>query len=319
MDTLTESDVPSPDADWETISNFAILYDGYEACGSIEACAEIAKAQKHDTLENLRICLFYEERKWRWQEEEPDERSRRYIYSLVEKIRAFVKASSSSLNDNLRSVAKMSTAEVTNQIVYVLTNSSMPNLIKIGKTTQQEVEVRMKQLYGTGVPVPFECVFACQVKDATEVEKALHIAFGNTRINPNREFFEIEPERVIAVLKLLKTNDITTEFEKKLESDILAADMQSAQNLKEARRPRMNFHTIGIPNGSEIIFKDGQTKATVTDEKSIDFNGVSCSLLAATRQILGLPNDYPLQPSRYWAFNNKLIKDIYDDFYDVND
>ena len=28
MDTLTESDVPSPDADWETISNFAILYDG---------------------------------------------------------------------------------------------------------------------------------------------------------------------------------------------------------------------------------------------------------------------------------------------------
>ena len=58
MDTLTESDVPSPDADWETIGDFAILYDGYEACGSVEACAEIAKAQKHDTLENLRICLF---------------------------------------------------------------------------------------------------------------------------------------------------------------------------------------------------------------------------------------------------------------------
>ena len=85
------------------------------------------------------------------------------------------------------------------QIVYVLTNPAMPGLIKIGKTMQQEIENRMKQLYGTGVPVPFDCAFACQVKDVTEVEKALHFAFGNTRINPNREFFKIEPERVIVL------------------------------------------------------------------------------------------------------------------------
>ena len=32
----------------------------------------------------------------------------------------------------------------------------MPGLIKIGMTTQLEVEDRMKQLYGTGVPVPFD-------------------------------------------------------------------------------------------------------------------------------------------------------------------
>jgi len=90
------------------------------------------------------------------------------------------------------------------QIVYVLTNPAMPGLIKIGKTTQLEVDDRMKQLYSTGVPVPFDCAFACQVKDASEVEKSLHFAFGNHRVNPNREFFKIEPERVIAVLKLLK-------------------------------------------------------------------------------------------------------------------
>ena len=121
-------------------------------------------------------------------------------------------------------------ADNSSQIVYVLTNPAMAGLVKIGKTTQLEVDERMKQLYGTGVPVPFDCAFACQVKDATEVEKALHFAFGNARINPNREFFKIEAERVIAVLKLLKVDDITTQFEQQLEADVEAVDKQSAQN-----------------------------------------------------------------------------------------
>jgi hypothetical protein len=86
--------------------------------------------------------------------------------------------------------------ESPSQIVYVLTNPAMLGLVKIGKTTQLEVEDRMKQLFSTGVPVPFDCAFACQVKDAAEVERALHMAFGDHRINPNREFFKIDPERV---------------------------------------------------------------------------------------------------------------------------
>ena len=49
-------------------------------------------------------------------------------------------------------------------IVYLLTNPVMPGLVKIGMTTQQEVDKRMKELYTTGVPVPFECSFACRVK-----------------------------------------------------------------------------------------------------------------------------------------------------------
>jgi hypothetical protein len=210
-------------------------------------------------------------------------------------------------------------AENNNQIVYVLTNPAMPNLVKIGKTTQLEVDSRMKQLYGTGVPVPFDCAFACKVKDAGEVEKALHFAFGNTRINPNREFFKIEPERVIAVLKLLKIDDITTQFEQQIESDVTAVDKQSAQNLKDARRPRMNFHVLGIPTDSVIMFKDGQTQATVVDDRKVNLNGLVCSLTAATRTILGLANDYPLQPSPYWYFNNKSIKEIYEEFHDADD
>lgn len=49
-------------------------------------------------------------------------------------------------------------------IVYLLTNPVMPGLVKICMTTQEDIDKRMKELYTTGVPVPFECQFACKVK-----------------------------------------------------------------------------------------------------------------------------------------------------------
>lgn len=206
-------------------------------------------------------------------------------------------------------------AEKPVQIVYVLTNPAMPGLVKIGKTTQLEVEERMKQLYSTGVPVPFDCAFACKVKDATDVEKALHLAFGMTRINPNREFFKLEPERVIAVLQLLKVDDITQQFEKTIESDIPSADKQSAQALKRSMRPPMNFYELDIPTGSILISKDGTHQCTVVGEKKVDFGGTVSSLTAATRKMLGLAEDYPLQPSPHWTFNGKTVKEIYENFH----
>lgn len=59
-------------------------------------------------------------------------------------------------------------------IVYLLTNPVMPGLVKIGMTTQEDIDKRMKELYTTGVPVPFECQFACKVKkgDCAKIEKA---------------------------------------------------------------------------------------------------------------------------------------------------
>jgi T5orf172 domain len=205
------------------------------------------------------------------------------------------------------------------QIVYVLTNPAMPGLVKIGKTTNLEIEVRMRQLYGTGVPVPFDCAFACQVKDAHEVERALHFAFGNIRINPNREFFKIEAERVISVLKLLKVDDITAEFENKIEADTEEVDKQSAEIYKETIRPKMNFHELDIPNGSVLISKNGRLQVKVVEAKKVELNGELMSLTMATRRLLGLPDNQPIQPSPYWMFNARTVKEIYENFHSDNE
>ena len=74
-------------------------------------------------------------------------------------------------------------------IVYLLINEAMPGLVKIGKTTRNDPQLRVDELYNSSVPVPFECVLAMRVDDPSSVELALHTAFGPQRVNPRREFF----------------------------------------------------------------------------------------------------------------------------------
>lgn len=45
-------------------------------------------------------------------------------------------------------------------IVYVLCNSAMLGLVRIAMITRENIDTRMNELYSTGVPVPFECVYA---------------------------------------------------------------------------------------------------------------------------------------------------------------
>ena len=80
-------------------------------------------------------------------------------------------------------------------IVYVLTNPSISDVVKIGMTSN--LENRLRSLYNSSVPVPFECYFACEVDSMEFVEKQLHDGFDDFRVNPKREFFRIDPERIV--------------------------------------------------------------------------------------------------------------------------
>lgn len=84
---LTLDMIPSIDSDWGIFFAFSLTFDGYKECGSLEACAEIANARRCSTLTELRICLFFEQRRWRHFDETPDGETMAYLRSLVEKIR----------------------------------------------------------------------------------------------------------------------------------------------------------------------------------------------------------------------------------------
>ena len=206
----------------------------------------------------------------------------------------------------------MNMAETPCEIVYVLTNPAMPELTKVGRTSQDDVTSRMNQLYTTGVPVPFECEYACQLKDSEAVEAALHKAFGNTRVNPKREFFKIEPERVVAVLRLLAVQDVTPQVKKEINAGLDDTDKESLNDLKKSRRPRMNFKELGIPVGAVLTYVDDTgIQVRVVDDKHVEHEGIPCSLTKAHKEIFGL--DYNVQPAPYWTYNGRRLKEIYDE------
>ena len=205
-------------------------------------------------------------------------------------------------------------------IVYVLTNSAMPGLVKIGMTTRESIDTRMKELYSTGVPVPFDCVYACEVKvsDCAKIEKALHKAFEPNRINANREFFSIRPEQATAILELFNRKDITNEVVAEIENDLTPADKVAGEKIKTNRRPPLNFREMGIQRNSVLTFvNDPSVCVTVIADKKVLYNDNEISLTAITKQLLGL--DYAVQPVKYWVYNGKNLRDIYDDTYTLEE
>ena len=204
-------------------------------------------------------------------------------------------------------------------IVYVLTNPAMPGLVKIGMTTRNNVDQRMNELYGTGVPVPFDCAYACRVKVSVcdKIEKAMHTAFGPYRVNVNREFFKIDPEQAIAILKIFNLEDavdVTAEVVKEIDDDLTPDDKTASEQLKPKRRPPLNFREMGIAPNSVLKFVDDENiQVTVSGDKKVIYDGEEMSLSAATRVIKHL--DFNVQPTQYWIYGDKNLSDIYDATY----
>jgi len=191
------------------------------------------------------------------------------------------------------------------EIVYLLTNPSIPDLVKVGRTSNLESRIRSLSS-PSGVAVPFECYHASEVLDSQEVEKRIHDAFGDHRVNPKREFFRIHPERVLSILKLVEVRDVTP-------SEDIVEDQGERDTLNRERaiRSRFNFTMVGIPHGSTLSFcKDESETATVVDDRMIEFEGEVQSLSKAASTILLRENperNPRVQGPWYWTFEGERL------------
>lgn len=92
--------------------------------------------------------------------------------------------------------------------VYILTNPSFKeDWVKIGKSSRP-VNVRSKELDNTAVPLPFEIFATIRTVKFNEVEKLIHKTIDrltDLRIRQNREFFNIQPQIALDILRDIST------------------------------------------------------------------------------------------------------------------
>lgn len=204
-------------------------------------------------------------------------------------------------------------------IVYVLTNPEMPGLVKIGRTAGKTVDERLKGLYATGVPVPFNCEYAARVSDEKGVEEAFHTAFEPYRINPNREFFRIDAKQAKAILIWIADEDVTPSVQEEADN-VETDDNARATIAKRSRRPNMDFEQMGIPIGAELKFINSDKIVEVADKRRIRYEGEVSSLTAITNKLLDKDeSDNSVRPAPYWTYDGKSLEEMYEDTYGPRD
>ena len=89
---LTSGVVPERGDTWETVSEFALSYDGYAYWEDLpELASRVLQGWTRDrtlpdSLDELRGCLFYERRRWHHFGQDPAGRSAAYIWALADAI-----------------------------------------------------------------------------------------------------------------------------------------------------------------------------------------------------------------------------------------
>src|SRR5689334_377482 len=87
--------------------------------------------------------------------------------------------------------------------VYLLTNPSMPGMVKIG-CTLRDSRARARKLYTTGVPTPFEVAFEIFSEEREDLECRMHAELMAFRVNGEREFFRYPLKDAINLLLQMK-------------------------------------------------------------------------------------------------------------------
>ena len=206
--------------------------------------------------------------------------------------------------------------------IYILTNPSFPQYVKIGYA--DDVEKRLDQLNRS------ECVpFAFRVYATYEVQSRLSDLKVHSiidKLNPNlrsidnfkgqkrvREFYAMSPEDAYAILEAIAEINGQTD---KLKRIAMTAEEQAAEETAEEveaeHKERLSpfaFSKCGISPGDEVEwYADANMRFMVIDDKSVEYQGNSFSLSALASLLSGSKGS--VAGPRYFKYKGEWLNDI---------
>lgn len=215
----------------------------------------------------------------------------------------------------------------TTGVIYILTNPSFPQYIKIGYA--KDVQKRLDTLNSsTAIPFAFR-IYATYEVESELSDKKLHAILD--KLNPDlrtketvngknriREFYAMPPEDAYDILEAiaeingtkqrLKLHKATAEEQ---EDEVLAKEIEIKH---QERMVAFSFKLCGIQPGEKVEFSHPTKKlddsfATVVDEKRVEYKGETWTLSALAKDIL--KTSYPCQGPKYFKYKGEWLHKIH--------
>lgn len=215
-------------------------------------------------------------------------------------------------------------------VIYILTNPSFEQYVKIGYA--DDMEARLKKLNQS------ECIpFAFRVYATYEVSNRLtdlklHRLID--QLNPTlravenfegrerkREFYAMSPEEAYGILEAIAEINGCEEKLRLIamsEADKVAAETAEEIRIESKERTAsFTFTMCNIPVGAQLQFWLTVSQPTdevcyVVDEKRVDYKGEIYSLSALARKLSG--KNYCVHGPCYFKYNGEWLNDIRDRF-----
>lgn len=207
-------------------------------------------------------------------------------------------------------------------VIYILTNPSFPDYVKIGYA--HNIETRLKQLNRSEtIPFAFR-VYAVYEVERELTDKELHKLID--KLNPDlrtienfdgkervKEFYAMSAEDAYGLLECIaKISGTLDRLQRLTPEGHEILDEQIANEMRETvRRGPFRFSACNVAVGSQIEFiEDSSIKATVVDDRHIEYNGETTSVSALAQKLKGF--DHAVQGTLWFTYQGEKLADIRD-------
>lgn len=208
--------------------------------------------------------------------------------------------------------------------IYILTNPSFPQFVKIGYA--DDVEKRLDQLNRSEcIPFAFR-VFATYEVQSRLSDKKVHSIID--KLNPNlrsidnfkgmkrvREFYAMSPDDAYALLEAIA--EINGQSDKLKKIAMTAEEQEAeetAEEVEEAHKERLSpftFSKCGLQAGDYISwYEDPEMMFKIVDDKNVEYKGKSFTLSALAALMLGKESSAGIGGPRYFKYNGEWLNDI---------
>ena len=204
-------------------------------------------------------------------------------------------------------------------VIYILTNPSFPEYVKIGYA--DDVEKRLAQLNRTEcTPFAFRLFATYNVPDRL-ADKKLHSLLdmfdanlravdelnGKKRV---KEFYAMQPEKAYHALELIA--ELTDTTDRLVLHEVSTKDKNEDDLANSIRRPKFTFKSLGIKPGEILEYiHDTSIKVKVLDDnRLVEYNGQEFHLSNLAQQLLGRPSR--VQGTLHFSYKGETLTELRD-------